>query len=187
MMGYRLKSRDEEKRKLRGHVIRLEAANEAHKAARKSLEDKNKDLKRRNEELEKTVKRLEEEKEKLRRQRDRYRDMIFKPNKKSTEVEQPKVSQGGLVNMVHRARDWLGPYYDKILEEIRSCPVKYADETVHRIDGINQWLWGFFTRERAYYVIEESRGKGVAEKYLRGSHEDDVLVRDDYGAYTKLP
>lgn len=97
------------------------------------------------------------------------------------------VSEGSLINMMHRAQRWLGPWYDRILEEIRGSPVKYADETNWRIDGINNWLWGFFTEKQAYYVVEESRGKAVAEDYLAGSHKDDVLVRDDYPAYKKLP
>lgn len=98
-----------------------------------------------------------------------------------------QVSKGSLVGMLHRTRKWLGNRYEQILEQIRASPVKHADETGWRVDGINHWLWGFFTKEHAYYTIEESRGKGVPEKILTGSHHDDVLVRDDYAAYHKLP
>lgn len=98
-----------------------------------------------------------------------------------------QVSEGSLINMMHRAQRWLGPWYDRILEEIRGSPVKYADETIWRIDGINNWLWGFFTEKQAYYAVEESRGHGVAREHLAGSHKDDVLVRDDYPGYKKLP
>ena len=97
------------------------------------------------------------------------------------------VSKGSLVNMMHRAREWLGERYDDLLEQIRSSPVKYADETSWRLEGVNHWLWGFFTDKYAYYTIEESRGKGVPQEVLKGSHPEDVLVRDDYGAYMKLP
>jgi len=97
-----------------------------------------------------------------------------------------KVSKGALVRMVHRARERLEKEYESILEQIRASPVKHADETSWRIDGVNHWLWGFFTNRQAYYIIEESRGKGVPEKILNGSHPDDVLVRDDYAAYRKL-
>jgi len=98
-----------------------------------------------------------------------------------------KVSKGALIQMVHRARERLKKRYEQILEQIRGSPVKHADETGWRIDGVNHWLWGFFTKQQAYYVVEESRGKGVPEKILNGSHPDDVLVRDDYAAYRKLP
>lgn len=97
------------------------------------------------------------------------------------------VSKGSLVNMMHRARDWMGERYDQLLEKIRGSPVKYADETTWRVDGKNHWLWGFFTDKHAYYTIEESRGKGVPQKVFKGSHPEDVLVRDDYGGYMKLP
>lgn len=98
-----------------------------------------------------------------------------------------KVSKGNLIGMMHRARNWLGYKYDDILEQIRSANIKYADETSWRVNGMNNWLWGFFTDQYAYYTIEESRGKGIAEKILKGSHPEDVLVRDDYGGYMKLP
>jgi len=97
-----------------------------------------------------------------------------------------KVSKGTLVGMLHRARRWLGKRYDRILEQIRASPVKHADETGWRVDGVNHWLWGFFTDKHAYYRVEESRGGGVPRRILHGSHQEDVLVRDDYGAYSKL-
>lgn len=96
------------------------------------------------------------------------------------------VSKGTLVDMMHRARRWLGPWYDRILEEIRESNVKYADETQWRICGINNWLWGFFTEKGAYYTVEESRGKQVAKNHLKGSKKNDVLVRDDYPGYKNL-
>jgi len=98
-----------------------------------------------------------------------------------------KVSKGSLVGMMHRARKWMGWKYDDLLEKIRSSNVKYADETSWRVGGINHWLWGFFTDRYAYYTIEESRGKGIPKNVLKGSHPEDVLIRDDYGGYKKLP
>ena len=98
-----------------------------------------------------------------------------------------KVSKGNLVDMMHRGREWMGAKYNDLLESIRGANVKYADETGWRVEGKNHWLWGFFTDRHAYYTIEESRGKGVAQKILKGSHPQDVLVRDDYGGYMKLP
>jgi hypothetical protein len=97
-----------------------------------------------------------------------------------------KVSRGTLVEMMHRVRKWLGPKYKNLLETIRSSPVKHADETSWRLEKMGYWVWGFFTNNCAYYTITESRGKGIPQKILAGSHPQDVLVRDDYGAYTKL-
>jgi len=327
--NFPLRSRDEEKRKLRCQLDNLKRAHKAQKTARFQASKENRELKRQVKEQKEKIDKLEKEKKELKRQRDMYRTMIFKPNKKPKEkktdkdTNQPteedfeiphrdhskrgrkkghkgsgrykpkeidytkrihlthcpvchnkvsrsykinrhiiedipsieitktevtcyeieeqwcghckkkvrakpmgvipnsrlginlliyvlihkygsrsnwssivftllhyfnvKVSEGALVNMMHRAREWLGQYYDRILNEIRKSPVKHADETQWRIDGMNYWLWGFFIEQAAYYVVEESRGKGVAEENLRYSHPEDVLVRDDYGAYKNLP
>lgn len=98
-----------------------------------------------------------------------------------------QVSKGALVGILHRTRNLLEKRYAQILEEIRAAPVKHADETGWRVNGSNHWAWGFFTPRSAYYSIEESRGKGVPAEILSGCHENDVLVRDDYGGYRKLP
>lgn len=315
-------SSDEEKRHLRLRVSSLEKAVDAHRKARRKLEQEKRKLEKELEEAQKLVKQLEEEKEKLQRQRDRFRNMIFKsksrdtlgeekglrgknfPKKKrkrggqkghkghgrkkperidevvqvylshcpycSTEIGRSnsvehhivedippleeshskivkyetevqwcgnckkvikgkavgvipgsrlglnilmyvllqkylsrssweiieknlqlfygvKVSRGALVGMMHRARKWLGPKYKDLLEKIRSSPVKHADETSWRVEKAGYWLWGFFTDQCAYYTITESRGKGIPQEILSGSHPEDVLVRDDYGAYKKLP
>jgi hypothetical protein len=317
------KSSDEEKRYLRLKVSSLEKAVVAHRKARKKLEQEKKELAINLKEALKKIKQLKEENDKLQRQRDRFRNMVFKSNNKSTSKKNKeglahkplektkrkrggqkghkgtgrkkpehidevvrvflthcpdcstkiarsdttenhivedippleechskvvkyesevqwccnckkiikgkvfgvipgsrlginillyvlfqkyisrssweiieknlrlfygvKVSRGTLVAMMHRVRNWLGPKYKNLLETIRSSPVKHADETSWRMEKLGYWVWGFFTNNCAYYTITESRGKGIPQKILAGSHPKDVLVRDDYGAYTKLP
>lgn len=97
------------------------------------------------------------------------------------------ITEGALVAILHRSREWLGSSYDDLLKEIRGSPVKHADETGWRISGINSWVWAFLTKNTAYYTIEETRGKGVPERILAGSKATDILVRDDYAGYEKLP
>lgn len=97
------------------------------------------------------------------------------------------ISEGGIVKILSRTRKWFGPSYADILKQIRASPVKHADETGWRINGINSWLWAFLTGSEAYYTIEETRGKGVPDKILANSRLTDVLVRDDYKGYEKLP
>lgn len=96
------------------------------------------------------------------------------------------VTEGGLVNILKRTKVWLGPEYGKLLDIIRGSPIKHADETGWRIQGLNSWLWAFLTKDSCYLTIEHSRGKGVAEKVLSASSKDDVLVRDDYAGYKNL-
>lgn len=97
------------------------------------------------------------------------------------------ITEGALAATLHRTREWLGSSYHGLLKEIRGSPVKHADETGWRISGVNSWVWAFLTKNTAYYTIEETRGKGVPERILAGSKPTDVLVRDDYAGYDKLP
>lgn len=96
------------------------------------------------------------------------------------------ITEGGLVNILKRTKVWLGPEYGKLLDIIRGSPVKHADETSWRIQGLNGWLWAFLTKDTCFLTIEHSRGKGIAEKVLSASSKDDVLVRDDYAGYKNL-
>ena len=98
-----------------------------------------------------------------------------------------KISKGGIIQILHRARDHLGEKYIKIRDAVRASPVKHADETGWRINGQNCWMWDFLTKQEVYLTIEETRGGGIPKRELEGMHEDDVLVRDDYGAYKNLP
>lgn len=97
------------------------------------------------------------------------------------------ITEGALVAILHRSREWFGPAYDDLLKEIRGSPTKHADETGWRIAGVNSWVWAFLTKTAAYYTIEETRGKGVPQRILAGSNPTDVLIRDDYAGYEKLP
>lgn len=97
------------------------------------------------------------------------------------------VSSGGIQQILHRTKRYFGHNYNTILKDIRGSPVKHADETGHRIGGVNGWLWEFLTPKAVYYTIEETRGKGVPEKVLGEIKEDDVLVHDDYSSYQGLP
>lgn len=97
------------------------------------------------------------------------------------------ISEGGIAKVLSRTRIWFGPSYAEILKRIRASPIKHADETGWRIKGVNSWLWAFLTKNEAYYTIEETRGKGVPNKILGDCQPTDVLIRDDYKGYEKLP
>lgn len=93
---------------------------------------------------------------------------------------------GTIQEMLGSMKKKFSKEYETILTEIRNAPVKHADETSFRIEGMNGWCWLFSTPSAAFYTIEETRGKGVPEKIL-GRSPTGLLVRDDYGAYMKLP
>lgn len=95
------------------------------------------------------------------------------------------VSEGTLIHLTIRAREWFGPRYDEFLAEIRGSPVKHADETGWRMAGENWWSWVFASQKSTIYTMEDTRGGGIARKFLKDA--TGLLVRDDYGGYTKLP
>ena len=96
------------------------------------------------------------------------------------------ISEGTIAKRLQRASEFLGSEYDRILTAIRLEKVKHCDETGWRIEGINHWIWGLFTKKHAYYCVDQSRGKGVIDDLLKGSNKDSILIHDDYGAYQKL-
>jgi transposase len=115
----------------------------------------------------------------------RFRDPLNKIVEKLNTFYGLYLSEGTIVGMLQRAKEWLGADYDKLIIEIRSASVKHADETGWRINGENGWAWVFLSKQSVYYTIEETRGKGIPEEKLKGA--TGVLIRDDYGGYAKLP
>lgn len=95
------------------------------------------------------------------------------------------LTEGGIQSILHAFKTQFTKEYEAILKEIRDAPVKHADETSWRIDGINAWAWFFGTSHAAYYTIEETRGKGVPERIL-GPEPNGLLERDDYAGYSGL-
>src|SRR5581483_11775725 len=91
-----------------------------------------------------------------------------------------------VIQVLHRAREYLGDRYDSIADAVRASPVKFADETGWRVDGVNSWVWDFLTTQEVYVTIEESRGGGIPKQFFDDAHSDDVLVSDDYAGYKKL-
>ena len=116
----------------------------------------------------------------------RLRTPLAKISEWLKEMHHITMSEGGIQNLLHNLSKRLKDRYLTLTRKVRKNPVKHADETSWRIDGMNAWAWLFATRDTTVYTIEESRGKGVVDRFL-GSHPTGVLVSDDYGAYQKLP
>lgn len=96
------------------------------------------------------------------------------------------ITNGGLSNLLARSKKYLGHEYNNILHEIRKAKVKHADETGWRINGINNWIWGFMTKKETYLCVEETRGKGIPIDILQNQSKANILVRDDYAVYKNL-
>lgn len=96
------------------------------------------------------------------------------------------ISLGEIVEKLKEAEKLFDKDYEAICELIKQAKVVHADETGWRMDGDNWQLWVFLTDQGVRYVIEDSRGKGVAQRAL-GNKTDRVIVSDSYSVYRHLP
>lgn len=97
-----------------------------------------------------------------------------------------RISAGEIVEQLKAAEQLFGKDYQAIVTLIQDARVVHADETGWRMDGANWWLWVFTTDQGTRYVIEDTRGKGVARRAL-GGKQDRVIISDGYAAYQNLP
>jgi transposase len=97
-----------------------------------------------------------------------------------------KISEGEIVQKLKETEALFGKDYEAITILIQEARKVYADETGWKMEGQNWWLWVFVTDRGVQYVIEDTRGKGVAQRAL-GTKEDRVIISDGYAAYQNLP
>lgn len=97
-----------------------------------------------------------------------------------------KLSEGEIVEKLKETQALFGKDHEDITLLIQEASRVYADETGWRMDGKHWWLWVFVTERGVKYVIEDTRGKGVAERIL-GDKEDRVIISDGYAVYRNLP
>lgn len=77
----------------------------------------------------------------------------------------------------------LKPCEDRLAELYRPAFAKGADETGWRCDGVNGYVYGFFTADIAPFRFKGTRKKWVAEEVFGKGPHFGVLVRDRYAAY----
>ena len=68
------------------------------------------------------------------------------------------VTKGGLVQLLHRTADAVGPAYAARGEQVRRSAVVTSDETGWRVNALRSWLWAFATPETMVYAICDGRG-----------------------------
>jgi transposase len=100
-------------------------------------------------------------------------------------MHQLPVSQGGIVEVIHRVARRVKPAVDAVREQVRGSPVAHADETGWRQDGANGYVWTFSTPTERYF-LRRGRHKEVVDEVLGESFEG-VLVSDFYAAYHHYP
>ena len=75
----------------------------------------------------------------------------------------------------------LEPEQKKILSQIKKESFLHSDETGFRVDGINRYVWGIFTKTRAIFMAGKTRAQKHFKKLI--ANFKGVLVVDGYGGY----
>jgi hypothetical protein len=94
-----------------------------------------------------------------------------------------QVSAPGLSQMFDRLHVRTAPARQEILVKLRQSAVVGFDETSHRQDGHDAWLWLGRTAEVSYFHVDLSRGAHVFETML-GEGFVGIVCSDFYGVYT---
>jgi len=79
----------------------------------------------------------------------------------------------------------LEPEQKNIINELRKESYLHADETGFRQDGKKGYVWGAFTKTKAFFLAAKSRAAKWFKKIIRNFK--GVLVVDGYGGYDYYP
>jgi len=97
-------------------------------------------------------------------------------------MHQVKISNGEIVELLHRIGKHVQPLVDGIKAQIQTSPAVQADETGWREDGQNGYIWSVSTPTLRYYEYHHSRA-GEVVKSLIGEEYQGVLGSDFYAGY----
>jgi transposase len=92
-----------------------------------------------------------------------------------------RVCPASVSNGLKRLREYLGPAYSQIEEEIKKAVAVYRDETSARKNGKLQWIWVATTLRHAFYRIQRRRDKKAAAKMPQ--NPGGASVADGYRVY----
>lgn len=92
-----------------------------------------------------------------------------------------KLSMGCIYAKQRIVTQALGEPVNDLLERIKESNSVHMDETGHRRDGLNQWLWGIMSSKAAFFSVEASRGKKVIASLMEDFN--GIIISDRYAAY----
>lgn len=101
--------------------------------------------------------------------------------------EQMGLSEGSLIEMLHRLAGLFQPVLPKLVEEFRRAPVRHADETAWRTDGHSGYAWLFCTPTLSLFLFRATRSAAVPTEVLGEAPLGGVLVVDRYSGYNRAP
>jgi transposase len=101
-------------------------------------------------------------------------------------VYQLDISAGALVELRYRAAHRGAKNHRQLRNEVRGSQVINADETGHREDGVNKYIWTFANPQIRYFLYQRGRSQEVVREVL-GDEFDGVLCSDFYASYNVYP
>ena len=97
------------------------------------------------------------------------------------------LSQGTLWAALHQLARRLEKVPERLLLDYRRTPVKHADETGWRNDGLNGYAWLFCTALTSVFRFRQSRSARVPQEVFGSKRLPGVLVVDRYKGYNQAP
>jgi transposase len=101
------------------------------------------------------------------------------------EVGGLSISVGGIEQLLQGMRAAGASSLQAIKARLRRAAAVHGDETSWRQDGVNGYLWGFFTDTERYFEFHQTRASTVPEEIL-GTDFKGVCTCDFYGGYNRL-
>ena len=95
------------------------------------------------------------------------------------------ISEGSIVNMVHRFANKAQPAYQAIKAGIEQAGCLGADETGGKVNGKKQWFWTWQNDELTFIIHSPSRGFDTIESAFPDGFADTILVHDRWAAQLK--
>ena len=86
------------------------------------------------------------------------------------------------MELCNRAAKKVSSQYDALREKLQRSKVVYGDETSSNQNGKQEWLWGFFTLNIAFFTFFAKRGGEIVEQVL-GKNFKGILGCDGWITY----
>jgi hypothetical protein len=97
-----------------------------------------------------------------------------------------RLTPGGLVQALQRVGRRVEGAYEQLIDDLRSRPAVFVDETSWYVGAPGHWLWTFTSDTTTVYRVEPSRGRAVVTETL-GPEFAGMLVSDCLAAYESVP
>ena len=101
------------------------------------------------------------------------------------DVFQLPISQGTIKNLLNKAAEKSKPFYQAILDQIKSAIYVGSDETGAKVNGQKWWIWVWQNLKNTFLKASNSRGFQTVEEVLPDGLPNATLVSDRLAAQLK--